>query len=53
VDKLWRLHWHYGYFTRGEVEAALGLDPPCGQWVCPGMFGADGRWQPHCTETAS
>jgi hypothetical protein len=22
--KLWRLHWDYGYFTRAEIEAALG-----------------------------
>ncbi len=26
ADKLWRLHWDYGYFTRAEIEAALGLD---------------------------
>ncbi len=24
--KLWRLHWDRGYFTRAEIEAALGLD---------------------------
>jgi hypothetical protein len=24
--KLWRLHWDHGYFTRAEIEAALGLD---------------------------
>ena len=22
VDKLWRLHWDYGYLTRAEIEAA-------------------------------
>jgi hypothetical protein len=26
ADKLWRLHWDHGYFTRAEIEAALGLD---------------------------
>ncbi len=26
--KLWRLHWDYGYSTRAEIEAALGLDAP-------------------------
>jgi hypothetical protein len=26
--RLWELHWHHGYFTRAEIEAALGLDPP-------------------------
>ena len=26
ADKLWRLHWHHGYFTRAEIEAALGRD---------------------------
>ena len=26
--KLWRLHWDYGYFTRAEIEAALGVDAP-------------------------
>ena len=24
ADKLWRLHTDYGYFTRDEIEAALG-----------------------------
>ena len=24
VDKLWSLHWDHGYFTRDEIEAALG-----------------------------
>ena len=28
VDRLWMLHWDYGYFTRAEIEAALGLDAP-------------------------
>ena len=22
--RLWELHWHHGYFTRAEIEAALG-----------------------------
>jgi hypothetical protein len=26
ADKLWRLHWDHGYFTRAEIEAALGPD---------------------------
>jgi hypothetical protein len=26
VDKLWRLHTDHGYFTRAEIEAALGRD---------------------------
>jgi hypothetical protein len=26
ADKVWRLHWHYGYFTRAEIEAELGPD---------------------------
>lgn len=26
ADKLWALHWDHGYFTRAEIEAALGLD---------------------------
>jgi hypothetical protein len=54
ADKLWRLHWDYGYFTRAEIEAALGLDPPPGRWACPGQFGVNGRWSPCCrTETAA
>ena len=49
VDKLWRLHADHGYFTRAEIEAALGLDhPPPGRWECPGQFGADGRHVRHC-----
>jgi hypothetical protein len=49
VDKLWRLHWDHGYFTRAEIHAALGLDdPPRGRWVCPGQFDDDGRWVRHC-----
>jgi hypothetical protein len=30
ADKLWRLHWDYGYFTRAEIEAEVG--PPRGRW---------------------
>jgi hypothetical protein len=26
ADRLWDLHWHYGYFTRAEIADALGLD---------------------------
>ncbi len=26
AGKLWRLHWDHAYFTRAEIEAALGLD---------------------------
>jgi hypothetical protein len=48
ADKLWRLHWDHGYFTRAEIEAALGLDPPPGRWECPGHFEADGRFARHC-----
>jgi hypothetical protein len=53
ADKLWWLHWNYGYFTRAKIEAALGLDPPRGEWACPGQFGADGTWAPCCQETAA
>jgi hypothetical protein len=53
ADKLLRLHWHYGYLTRAEIEDALGLDPPPGRWECAGQFGVNGRWSPCCTETAS
>jgi hypothetical protein len=53
ADKLWRLHWHYGYFTRAEIEAALGLDSPPGQWECPGQFGVNGRWAPCCGRGAA
>jgi hypothetical protein len=54
VDKLWRLHWDHGYFTRAEIEAALGLDPlRHGRWVCPGQFDADGRWIGHCGRDAA
>ena len=28
ADKLWRLHTDYGYFTRDEIEAALGASDP-------------------------
>ena len=48
ADKLWRLHFDHGYFTRAEIEAALGLAPPPGRWECPGHFGADGRYARHC-----
>lgn len=48
ADKLWRLHWDHGYFTRAELEAALGLDSPRGRWECPGQFGDDGRYERHC-----
>jgi hypothetical protein len=48
ADKLWRLHWDHGYFTRAEIEAALGFDPPRGEWICPGEFGADGQYARHC-----
>ena len=51
VDKLWRLHWDHGYFTRAEIEAALGLDPPPGQRECAGQFGG-GRWMCHCGDAA-
>jgi hypothetical protein len=30
MDRLWSLHWRYGYFTRAELEAAAGLEPHCG-----------------------
>jgi hypothetical protein len=53
ADKLLRLRWHYGYLTRAEIGAALGLDPPCGWWACPGQFGADGRWAPCCGRDAA
>jgi hypothetical protein len=36
--KLWRLHWDHGYFTRAEIEAALGT----------GQSGADGQWTGYC-----
>lgn len=52
ADKLWRLHWDYGYFTRAEIEAALGLDPPPGRRECPGQFGADGKWKSCCGEAS-
>jgi hypothetical protein len=52
AGKLLRLRWHYGYLTRAEIEAALGLDPPCGSWSCPGQFGPDGRWAPCCRDAA-
>lgn len=48
ADKLWRLHFDHGYFTRAEIEAALGFDPPRGEWVCPGEFGAGGGYARHC-----
>ena len=48
VHKLWRLHTDRGYFTRAEIEAALGLEPPRGRWECAGQFGADGRYERHC-----
>ena len=48
VAKLWRLHERYGYFTRAE----LGELAPRGHWECPGEFGPDGRWQPHCGDAA-
>jgi len=51
--KLWRLHTDCGYFTRAEIEAALGLDPPPGRWECPGQFGADGRYARHCDGDAA
>jgi hypothetical protein len=53
ADKLWRLHWDHGYFTRAEIEAALGLDSPRGEWVCPGQFGVNGRWSPCCRKEAA
>ena len=53
ADKLWRLHWDHGYFTRAEIEAALGLDPPRGQWACAGQFAADGEWMPCCRMAAA
>jgi hypothetical protein len=28
ADKLWALHWGHGYFTRAEIESALGLAAP-------------------------
>lgn len=52
VDKLLRLHWDLGLVTRAEIEAALGLDPPCGRWECPGQFGGDGGWAPCCDRGA-
>ncbi len=48
ADKLWRLHTDHGYFTRAELEAAAGLEPPPGRWECAGQFGDDGQWAPHC-----
>ena len=53
MDRLWALHWRHGYFTRAEIEAALGLDSPCGRWECPGQFGGDGRWAPCCQRRAA
>jgi hypothetical protein len=53
ADKLWHLHWDHGYFTRAEIEAALGLDPPPGRWECPGQFGSDGTWIPCCQGAAA
>jgi hypothetical protein len=53
ADKLWRLHWDHGYFTRAEIEAALGLDSPRGEWACPGQFGVNGRWSPCCRKGAA
>ncbi len=52
AGKLWALHWDYGYLTRAEIEAALGLETPRGEWVCPGRFGADGRYARHCGDAA-
>jgi hypothetical protein len=48
MARLWELHWRYGYFTRDEIDAALGLDPLRGRWECPGQLDGDGRWVPHC-----
>lgn len=52
VAKLWRLRDRHAYFTRSEVEAALGIPSPRGQWQCPGQFGPDGRWKPCCEAAA-
>jgi len=46
--KLWRLHYHYGYFTRRE----LGEPAPRGHWECPGEFGPDGTFREHCRGAA-
>lgn len=51
--RLWELHVRYGYFDRAEIEAALGVDPPRGQWVCPGQYGPDGQWAPCCRGDAA
>jgi hypothetical protein len=53
IDRLWALHWDCGYFTRTEIEAAAGLDPPRGRWECPGQFGGNGRWAPCCDTGAA
>ena len=50
--RLWELH-DRGWLPRGEIEAALGLDPPPGRWECPGQFGVSGKWQPCCRGAAA
>ena len=53
LDKLLWLRDRHGYFSRADLEEALGLPSPHGHWVCNGEFGPGGQWQPHCTAAAS
>ena len=53
MDRLLDLHWRGYPISRAEIEAALGLDSPRGQWVCCGEFDARGKLIQHCRKGAA